>query len=80
MKYDDGLKYAILALSFFRSRHVRAPRFKNPNKRHAGLTVSRRVERVRTARRCVLLARKFGWRGSVITTVMELNTSSAERR
>jgi len=75
MHYDEGLKYAILALSFFRSRNVRAPRFKNPNKAHAGLTVSRRIERVRTARKYVLLARKWGWRGSIITTVMELNAT-----
>jgi hypothetical protein len=75
MQYDEGLKYAILALSFFRSRHVRAPRFKNPNKAHSGRTVSCRVERVRTARKYVLLARKWGWRGSVITTIMELSAT-----
>jgi|GEM_PF-2377634 len=78
MKYDEGLKYAILALSFFRSRNVRAPRFKNPNKASrcfASGTVSRRIERVRTARKYVLLARKWGWRGSIITTVMEPNAT-----
>jgi len=75
MQYDEGLKYAILALSFFRSRHVRVPRFKNPSKRHAGMTVSCRVEKVKTARKYILLARKWGWRGSVITTVMKLNDS-----
>jgi hypothetical protein len=65
----DALKYALCALSFFRNRHNRRPRFKNP-KRYSARTVSCLSQNVRMARLYVSKARKAGWRGSVIEAIM----------
>jgi len=65
----EALKYALCALSFFRSRHDRRPRFKNP-KRHGVRTISCFSQNVRMARLYVSKAWRAGWRRSVIEAVM----------
>ena len=67
---NDGLKHALIALSFFRARNQRAPRFRRPTRSHnTAKTVSRRVDRVRSARRHIALARTHGWRGSIVVAI-----------
>lgn len=70
-KYSKGLECALIALSFFRHRHDRVPRYKNPSKRHADLTVSCRSNNVRIARKYIRRARAVGWRGSIVKAVTE---------
>ncbi len=68
--YPDGLKQAILAMSFFRSRHSGRKRFAN-SKRHADDVVPVFHEHIQLARRYISAARKHGFRGSVYDAVME---------
>ena len=67
---NPGLKHALIALSFYRARNQRAPRFAHAttpsNQRQ---TVNRRADRVRTARAHIALARQYGWRGSVLAAI-----------
>jgi hypothetical protein len=64
---DEGLKYALYALSFFRHRHDKRSRFKNPSRRrNKEKTVSVNREYVARAREYVKLAREHGWRGSIV--------------
>lgn len=65
---DDGLKYALCALSFFRTRHRGKPRFKK-SRRHVDSFVSVYKENVRMARRYVKMAREAGWRGSIVEAI-----------
>lgn len=68
--YSGGLRDALIALSFYRARNQRAAQFKHPSKRsHAAQTVSRRIERVRAARRHIAAARAAGFRGSIIAAI-----------
>lgn len=62
----DGLYYALLAVSFFRARNNLVPRFKKP-KASMNVTqmVTRRYYSVQRARAYILLARQYGFRGSV---------------
>lgn len=67
---SDALKHALIALSFFRSRNQRAPRFAHATRRHnQEQTVSRRAERVKAARAHIRLARQHGWRGSITAAI-----------
>lgn len=67
--YPDGLKQAILAVSFFKSRHDRRQAFRK-SKRHANDTVPvSYTEHARLTREYITLARKYGFKGSVINTV-----------
>ena len=62
---SSGLKHALCALSFFRARNQRAPRFAHATGAKRLQTVSRRADRARAARRHIALARKHGFRGSI---------------
>jgi hypothetical protein len=66
--YPDGTKQAILAMSFFRSRHERRNRFANSD-RHKKETVPVYREHARLARHYIDEARKYGFRGSVIRAI-----------
>ena len=67
---NEGLKYAHCALSFYGHRHSRVPRFANATrKRNVSKTVSRFRENVRMARHYIKLARRAGWRGSILREV-----------
>ena len=66
----DGLKYALCALSFFKTRHGRKPRFKN-SKRKVVRTISCYKDNIRMARGYIVKARIAGWRGSIIEATMQ---------
>lgn len=71
--YPDGLKQAILAVSFFRSRHDDRLRFKHPKPRNAGKTVPvDYTAHNRATRKYIAEARKNGFRGSVVDAAMEV--------
>jgi hypothetical protein len=56
----------VIALSFFRARHDRRPKFARATRAtNQTQTISRYVERVRMARRYIQRARAAGWRGSI---------------
>ena len=68
---NDGLKHALIALSFYRRRNQVAPRFRHATRPHnAKQSVSRRADRVRLARKHIALARAAGWRGSITSAVI----------
>ena len=74
--YPDGLKQAILAMSFFNSRHGVRKRYKKPTRpSHVNETVPLFHEHVRIARHYISEARKHGFRGSVYAAVMERGRS-----
>jgi hypothetical protein len=62
---DDGLKYALCALSFFRGRHEGRLRYKAAKGKKRLERVSAYDTDVRMARRYIMLARQTGFRGSV---------------
>lgn len=63
---NEGLKYALCALSFFRTRNHPWPRFAHAKKPHNQLkTVNRREEWVRISRAYIAKARHESWRGSI---------------
>lgn len=67
--YPDGLKQAILAVSFFKSRHDRRKAYKR-SRRHANDTIPGSYpEHARIARNFIAEARKHGFRGSVVEAV-----------
>jgi len=69
--YPDGIKQAILALSFFRSRFDGRKRYKHSiRKSHIDEMVPVYREHVRIARKYIKAAREFGFRGSVTKEVM----------
>jgi hypothetical protein len=71
---DDevGLQDALCALSFFRHRHDKRPRFKKPTRRrNQEKMVSQYREYARIARDYIRLARQAGWRGSIIEAVLK---------
>jgi len=72
IRTDEGLRYACCAISFFRGRHAKRPRYKKPSPRNADKTVSCYREYSRMVRRYVRLAREAGWRGSVKDAVQRL--------
>lgn len=66
-----GLQYALCALSFFRHRHDRRPRFKRPKRSwNIRQTTSQASEYRSIARDFIGQARAAGFRGSVIQQVM----------
>ena len=74
---EEGLRYALCALSFFRHRWDKVPRFKNASRRrNQEKKVSCYGEYVRVTRDYVRRAREAGWRGSVIEAVLKKGESN----
>jgi len=61
---NDGLKYALLALSYFRHRHDLVPRFKTGRRCHHLVPVNYR-KHATMARQYIQSARAAGFRGSI---------------
>ena len=63
---EAGLKFALLAMSFYRGRHGRRPRFANPTRRTNRLkTVSVYDRYCQLSRAYIVRARAAGFRGQV---------------
>lgn len=68
---NEGLKYALCALSYFKSRHGKRPMFKAAKKRsNQARMVCLYEPHVYMAREYIRRARAAGWRGSVREAVM----------
>jgi hypothetical protein len=68
----EGLCYALCALSFFRARRDKRPRFKKATRLHnAAQTIPYRKEAVHMARKYIKLAREAGFKGSVLTQTQQ---------
>ena len=65
---DEKLKFALCALSFFRARHKKKPRFKSSKRTEM---VSTYKDNARMARIFIDRARRTGWRGSIVEAIKE---------
>lgn len=71
-EYDHATKFALCALSFFRRRHVRLPKYKKAKSRKRQQeTIGNYAECARLSRHYIARARNAGWSGSVIGAIME---------
>jgi len=70
--YRNGLKEAILALSYFRNRHVRRNLYAH-SKRREPKTFSVYKQYTRLARHYIRKARKSGFTGSVVAAITALD-------
>jgi hypothetical protein len=62
----EGLTHALCALSYFRHRHDRSPRYKKAKgARKQAITVGHYCEYIRVARDYIRQAREVGFRGSI---------------
>ncbi len=62
---EEGLRNAVIALSFFRDRHSRSPLYRN-TKRKDNPTVSVYARRTEMCRIYITKAREAGFRGSIL--------------
>jgi hypothetical protein len=62
---EEGLRNAVIALSFFRGRHSRSPLYRN-SKRKDNPTVSVYARSIQMARIYITKAREAGFRGSIL--------------
>ena len=60
-----GLQDALVALSYFRHRHDKTPRFRKRKKGKENPGVGHFPEMIRHARDHIRKARELGWRGSI---------------
>ncbi len=68
----EDLCCALCALSFFRRRREKRPRFKKPKRRHNAVQmVSNRKDAVRLARHFIKRAREAGFKGSVLAQIKQ---------
>jgi len=79
IEFSKGLTKALCALSFFKQRHGRIPRYKK-SKRRVPVMVSHYREYARVTRRYIQEARRAGFRGSIVKAVFKAYHEEALRR